>query len=58
MGVKKEGSDQTIDPVIEFEIFKPVTENWEKIFSMTIHRLCYVTVLLLYDGSVITTGTD
>lgn len=57
-GSGKGRSDEAVDPVMEPEIFDPITEIWKKAQSMTIPRLYHATALLLPDGSVLTTGTD
>ena len=57
-GSGKGRSDQAVDPVMEPELFDPITEQWKKLSPMAIPRLYHATALLLSDGSVVTTGTD
>jgi hypothetical protein len=46
------------DPVMEPEIFNPVTETWTEEPAMTVPRLYHSTALLLPDGRVWVAGTD
>jgi hypothetical protein len=57
-GSERGKSDQAIHPVFEPELFDPRSESWYKMCSMTIPRLYHATALLLYDGRVLTAGTD
>ena len=40
------------------EIYDPTDQSWTKLRDMNVPRLYHSTALLLYDGRVITTGTD
>jgi len=46
------------DPVLEPEIFDPVSETWTEDVPMTVPRLYHSTALLLPDGRVWVAGTD
>jgi hypothetical protein len=52
------GRVQNDDPVMEPEIFDPVTETWSMDVPMAVPRLYHSTALLLPDGRVWVAGTD
>ena len=52
------GRFQNADPVMEPEIFDPVTETWTLDIAMQVPRLYHSTALLLPDGRVWVAGTD
>ena len=51
-------ADYEIEPVLEPEIFNPISETWTKMAPMAIPRLYHSTALLLPDGRVMTGGRD
>lgn len=52
------GRGNNADPVMEPEIFDPVTESWTTDVPMQVPRLYHSTALLLPDGRVWVAGTD
>lgn len=46
------------EPVLEPEMFDPVTETWESLSPMTIPRVYHATAALLPDGRVLVAGHD
>jgi hypothetical protein len=52
------GRGNNSDPVMEPEIFDPVTETWTTDVPMQVPRLYHSTALLLTDGRVWVGGTD
>ncbi|MDQ6675575.1 MAG: DUF1929 domain-containing protein [Chloroflexota bacterium] len=52
------GRGNNTDPVMEPEIFDPVSETWKLDVPMTVPRLYHSTALLLPDGRVWVAGTD
>jgi hypothetical protein len=52
------GLNYNADPVMDIEIFDPVTESWTLDVPMSVPRLYHSTALLLPDGRVWVAGTD
>ena len=57
-GTQKGKSDAGTEPVMTPEIYDPIDQSWTTLREMNVPRLYHSTALLLYDGRVITTGTD
>ena len=51
-------ADLGIDPVLDIELFDPVSESWSTMCSMQVPRLYHSTAILLPDGRVLMLGKD
>jgi hypothetical protein len=51
-------ADSAANPVLEAELYNPVTNTWTTLAAMRIPRLYHSVALLLPDAKVLTAGTD
>jgi hypothetical protein len=51
-------ADEAVTPVLQAEIYDPVTDMWHPAADMRVPRLYHSTALLLPDGTVLTAGLD
>ena len=51
-------ADNGINPVLETDLYDPVSNTWTTLASMRVPRLYHSTALLLPDGRVLTAGKD
>ena len=57
-GSERGKSDQAVNPVLEPELFDPMSETWTTLCPMTVPRLYHATAILLPDARVLVAGTD